>query len=79
MPIATKETKAAKKSSGEKAIFKLYSLGIVTNRDDWAYDDDINSLSKKIRYFCEAYQAEGLRWKSAGSPKITANFCEPFD
>jgi predicted helicase len=76
MPIATKETKAAKKSSGEKAIFKLYSLGIVTNRDDWAYDDDRNSLAKKIQRFCEAYRTEGDRWRTAGSPKATADFVD---
>jgi predicted helicase len=74
MPIAMKETKAAKNSSGEKAIFKLYSLGIVTNRDDWAYDDDRSSLAKKISFFCEAYRTEGHRWRSAGSPKVTADF-----
>jgi predicted helicase len=72
VPIALKETKMAKRSSGDKAIFKLYSLGIVTNRDEWAYDDERNSLANKIRYFCEAYRTEGRRWRSAGRPKATA-------
>ena len=71
-----KEAKAAKKPSQEKAIFKLYSLGIVTNRDDWAYDDNRDSLAKKIRYFCQAFQTEGDRWRSAGRPAATSDFVD---
>ena len=47
IPIASKETKAAKKPSQEKAIFKLFSLGVVTARDEWVYDYDPNSLRKR--------------------------------
>ena len=74
VPIATKESKAAKKPSQETAIFKLYSLGIVTNRDDWAYDDDRDALARKIRHFCDAYKAETKRWMEAGCPKATGDF-----
>ena len=38
LPLASKETKAAKTGAGERAIFKLYSLGVVTARDEWVYD-----------------------------------------
>ncbi len=34
IPVASKAVKAAKKASQEKAIFKLYSIGISTNRDE---------------------------------------------
>ena len=76
IPIATKDSKAAKKLSQERAIFKLYSLGIVTNRDDWAYDYDCDSLAEKIRYFCRAYRAEAQRWRDSGRPKSTADFVD---
>src|SRR5665647_656058 len=38
LPLASKETKAAKTAGKEKAIFKLFSLGVVTARDEWVYD-----------------------------------------
>src|SRR5207244_10733935 len=53
LPLVSKSAKLALRASEEQSIFKLYSLGIVTNRDDWAYDDDRASLSKKIKFFCD--------------------------
>lgn len=50
IPVATKETKAAKVPGQERAIFKLYSLGVSTNRDEWVYDFDENSLSNKMNF-----------------------------
>jgi predicted helicase len=35
MVSASKETKLSRSSSQERAIFKLYTLGVVTARDDW--------------------------------------------
>ena len=43
------------KAIEQKAIFKLFSLGIATNRDDWAYDFDKEQLMKKIKYFLKIY------------------------
>ncbi|WP_420133645.1 type ISP restriction/modification enzyme, partial [Rhodopseudomonas sp.] len=54
-PLASKATKAAKAPRQERAIFKLYSLGISTNRDEWLYDVDRTSLVKKVDYFVEKY------------------------
>jgi predicted helicase len=74
LPLVTKEAKAANRASQERAIFKLYSLGIVTNRDDWAYDDDRSVIARKIKFFCDAYEAEGRRWRKAGRPDATGDF-----
>ena len=43
------------KAIEQKAIFKLFSLGIATNRDDWAYDFNKEQLEKKIKYFLKIY------------------------
>ena len=51
MPMANKETKAAKSQGQEQAIFKLYSLGVVTARDEWLYDFNDNALIKKLGHF----------------------------
>ncbi|HEY5998345.1 MAG TPA: type ISP restriction/modification enzyme [bacterium] len=65
LPIASKETKAAKKPSQERAIFKLYSLGVVTNRDEWVYDDDPGALESKVRFLIDAYNNEVARSSAA--------------
>ncbi len=53
LPIASKEVKAGK---GQEAIFKLHSLGISTNRDEWIYGQNNEELVKKIQYFLSCYE-----------------------
>ncbi len=76
IPIGNKDSKLARKSTQEKAIFKLFSLGIVTNRDEWVYDDSPKTLAAKVAHFCTAYQTEMQRWQRAGSPKATGDFVD---
>jgi predicted helicase len=57
LPIASKKTKATTKRRAEQAIFKLYSLGISTNRDEWLYDLSPDTLKKKIRALIRGYEA----------------------
>ncbi|WP_255565165.1 type ISP restriction/modification enzyme [Methylovirgula sp. HY1] len=61
IPIGMKETKAAKSKTVERAIFKSFSFGVVTNRDDWVYDDDRAALTKKIKYLIGTYNADRER------------------
>ncbi len=65
LPLADKQTKAAKNTDDEQAIFKLFSLGIVTNRDEWIYDFNQEELASKIRFFCDVYEAEKERWNKS--------------
>ena len=58
IPLASKETKAAKTQGKEKAIFKNFGFGVSTNRDEWIYDDSPESLSQKIRFLIKHYNAE---------------------
>lgn len=51
------------KAIEQKAIFKLFSLGIATNRDDWAYDFNKEQLEKKIKYFLKIYNKERISFK----------------
>ena len=55
IPIATKATKNSKKVSQEKAIFRLFSLGLASNRDEWAYAWSDDELENKISYFVEHF------------------------
>lgn len=62
LPIVDKPTKQARDEQDERAIFKLFSLGAVSNRDDWVYDHDITNLERKIVAFIDIYEAERARW-----------------
>ncbi len=62
IPLAERKTKLAKSAEDERAVFGLYSLGVVSNRDGWTYDTDTDVLSKKIKFFCETYQNEMERF-----------------
>jgi len=46
-----------KNSSIDNTIFKTFSNGIATNRDYWVYDDEINNLKEKIKYFINRYNS----------------------
>ncbi len=52
IPLIDKDTKAGK---NENAIFKLFSRGIGTYKDDWLYDLSKESLERKIDYFLKVY------------------------
>ena len=56
IPLANRETKLAKSIADEQAVFKLYSMGIVTNRDEWVYDFNADGLGKKVRAFINSYE-----------------------
>ena len=56
MPLANRETKLAKTISDEQAVFRLYSLGVVTNRDEWVHDFDPENLGRKVRAFINSYE-----------------------
>ena len=73
IPIASKETKAAKTPGQERAIFKLFSLGVVTNRDDWVYGDSRKDLATKVAFLIEAYNRDHERLRHLRkSEKFTA-------
>lgn len=40
---------------GGKSVFKINSLGVSTNRDEWVYDFDEENLEKKIKFFIQTY------------------------
>jgi len=67
LPLATKGTKLAKNTSQEKAIFSLFSLGVVTNRDEWVYDDRADSLARKVRFLIESYNAQVAALQGRGN------------
>ena len=56
LPIARRQTKLAKTVADEQAVFALYSLGVITARDEWVYDFDTAYLGRKVRAFIDLYE-----------------------
>jgi predicted helicase len=71
--LGNKETKISKNDS-INTVFKLYSLGVSTNRDDVVYDYNKDLLSKRIKQFCKDFDLEVLRYQQSGKPDDIDNF-----
>lgn len=74
IPIASPSTKNAKNTSQERAIFRHFSLGIATNRDEWVYDLEAQAVRRKVQFFCEFFNAEQKRWKESSRPAAIDEF-----
>lgn len=69
LPIGTKENKI-KKFFDVKSIFKIFSIGVSTNRDAWAYNYNKNELEKNIKDFIKSYNIEVDRWRNNKNKSI---------
>jgi predicted helicase len=76
IPIASKNTKATKNPFQENAIFKLFSLGVATNRDEWVYDFNLKHLEQKVRYFIKLYEEEMSRWSKSDKKIQISDFVD---
>ena len=56
--------------TNEEAIFKLFSLGVVTNRDEWVYDFSKQKLADKMNFFFDMYEREFSTLFDAKNKKI---------
>ena len=61
MALASKEAKASKVQARDKAIFKTYSFGVVTNRDEWVYGDERPGLERRVQFLIDAYNRDVVR------------------
>ncbi len=78
LSMGNKEAKAARITEvggvETKTIFKTYSRGIETTRDNWMYDFNHDRLALKANSMIETYNAELSRWTRVGSPKDIDSF-----
>ena len=87
LPLASKETKAAKTAAGERAVFKNFSLGTSTNRDEWVVDFDIAALEIRMQWFCSKYaeaaklaqHPDHLKWSRNLKRRMAQGRTEVFD
>ncbi|MEX0608825.1 MAG: type ISP restriction/modification enzyme [Balneolaceae bacterium] len=47
----------------EETIFKRYAMGVVTARDEWVYDLNIDHLKKRMKFFIDHYSKQVGRRK----------------
>lgn len=85
LPVADKAVKAGQ---SEGAIFRLHSLGISTNRDEWLYGLDAAEVERKVRYLIQRYglgfmDAEaddgGIKWSEALKRRFESKKSEKYD
>ncbi len=55
LPIANRETKFAKSTEQEGAVFGLFTNAVKSNRDEWVYDFGIANLRDKALFFADTY------------------------
>ncbi|MGB1204269.1 MAG: type ISP restriction/modification enzyme [Chitinophagales bacterium] len=67
LPLADKKVKAGK---SKEAVFKLFSLGVVTARDEWVYDFNKNNLTEKVNYLIDTYNSELVNFKGKSKAEI---------
>ena len=51
LPLASRAAKSAKATENSSPVFSLFSNGVKTNRDEWVYDFDKDSLKDKAIFF----------------------------
>ena len=61
LPMGTRETKS-KRGRDAQAIFKSFSLGVGTNRDQWVYDFSAANLALKVERCIKNYNYEAFRF-----------------
>jgi predicted helicase len=61
MPVASKVSKALNTAEKSRTIFKLFSLGVVTARDEWVYDESASDLTHKVEWLINQYNADMKR------------------
>ena len=72
LPMGREEVKKGKAEPVD-AIFKTYSLGVVTNRDAWACNFDARVLTENLTRMMDFYNAEVGRWERRIDRDIIVN------
>ena len=62
IPLGTKEAKAAR-GEAMGVIFRIYSLGVRTNRDAWAYNFNQNALTENMSRMIDTYNEQVFKWE----------------
>ena len=70
MPLADRQAKFTGMSDVETTVFKLFSNGVKTNRDEWVYDFDAHKLRDKALFFADFYNESLDKGDTSNNPVI---------
>jgi predicted helicase len=73
MPLIAKETKFATARAAERAVFKLFSMGVITARDEWVYGLEDAALEPRVKFLIDAYNRDRERLSKVVDPAKVAN------
>lgn len=85
LPLIDKEVKAGK---SEEAVFKLFSRGVATQRDEWVYDFSKDALIEKIKYLVDSYMEQlthgttrelDIKWDAETTQYIKRKISKTFE
>ncbi len=76
--LGTKEAKSGR-FGAVGTIFKTFSLGLRTNRDDWAYNFGHQALESNIKRFIESYNSDVDRWQRRNDKTISIDDFVTYD
>ncbi|MXZ21239.1 MAG: helicase [Caldilineaceae bacterium SB0665_bin_25] len=78
VPLGSREAKAAKGEAAD-VIFKLYSRGVSTGRDAWAYNFRRNVLSENMIRTIETYNEQVFKWERLGNKGVNVDDFVAYD
>lgn len=78
IPMGTKETKAAKGKATD-TIFKLFSNGVKTNRDVWAYNFNHDGLAENIQRAIATYNEQVRKWQDRQDKPVKVDDFVTYD
>lgn len=84
LPLVAQNTKMSKNQESEQALFKFFSTGISTNRDQWILDLSRDNLSNKMSFFINIYNtslifSEVIKWSSSLKERYNKGLKETFN
>ena len=78
IPMGTKEAKAARGEAVD-VIFKIYSNGVKTNRDAWAYNFNRSALAENMSGMIDTYNEQVFKWEHQGNRAANVNDFVGYD
>ena len=78
MPLGSKKTKAAK-TAVEGVVFKIFSSGVKTNRDAWAYNFSQSELADNMQRIIESYNEQVFKWTRQTDKQIQIDDFVSYD
>jgi predicted helicase len=63
-----------KQKDGEPSLFRTYSMGVKTNRDDWVYSFSKRTLEKRIVSMTSFYNSEVARLQASKAEAMASDF-----